>query len=394
MRRQAVRGDTLRAMALLDDLRSGKLGLTVEPPEFLSLTKETPTNATFSDPKHGLAWWFFFFPNVHLDLAIEHAQSLQRDVHRHTRLLFELMFTPSTTGLKLPSEARPCTADPKWTPVIEIERVDADGGPTLHVLHRMQYQPTKEIVMGHTLVPVQGGLFEARWLCRAQMTGFRESVLMLQLSPNEEPQFRSQAEYDDGAHDAQFPQHAVSIARSVKRWHLDQRLRITKPGAPHAREVALAPLGCAISVPERFIREGVASAAGDTSCVLNRASFAGTDGVDRLIVTRTSERIRGIAVARRFSKHVASRARWIYEQSGLGNVTCETLSLDADRPEAVIVTEGDPDQVGCGRARAVWRWFIDDAGYVWSISMATTIAVPIDELSQNTATIVQSWRRL
>jgi hypothetical protein len=131
-------------MALLDDLRSGKLGLVVEPPECLSITNESPTSATFSDPKHGLGWWFFYFSNVHLDLAIEHAQSLERDVHRHTRLLFDLMFTPSTTGLKLPSEARPRTADPEWTPVIEIERVDVDGGPTLHVLHRMQYQRSKE----------------------------------------------------------------------------------------------------------------------------------------------------------------------------------------------------------------------------------------------------------
>jgi hypothetical protein len=111
-------------------------------------------------------------------------------------------------------------------------------------------------------------------------------------------------------------------------------------------------------------------------------------------MTLTSERIRGVAVARRFSKYVANRARSIYERSGFCNITCETLSLDADRPEAVIVTEGDPDQVGCGRARAVWRWFIDDAGYVWSISMATTVAVPVDELSRDAATALQSWRRL
>jgi hypothetical protein len=144
-------------MALLEDLAAGTLGLVVEPPPRLVPTKHTATSVAFSDPVLGLGWWFYFFPDVHL--ALEPGESLQRDVHRHTRLLFDTMFAHDAP--QLPSDARPRTADAAWTPVVEIEPFVVAGTTALTVLHRMHYRPMRESVMGHTLVPVAKGLFEA-----------------------------------------------------------------------------------------------------------------------------------------------------------------------------------------------------------------------------------------
>jgi hypothetical protein len=365
-------------MPLLDDLAAGTLGLVVKPPSHLAVSDHTATSVKFADPEHGLGWWFLWFPHIHLDLAPQHAHELERDLRRHTRLLFDTMFAFTVQALKLPSSERPRTHDASWDPLIEYRC----EGPALTILHRMHYQPARESVMGHTLVPVEGGLFEARWLAMAQMTGYRESVLMLS---SDNQQFLPQSAYDDVAHDEKFPQHPLSLARAAARWHDGADWKITNPQQPSTDgEITLDPLQCAVRTPPRFLAAGTTG----TSCVLTRASFSGSDGVDRLTVKRTTERIRGIAVGHRLAKLAETSARTDY--TGLANVTCRAASADGD---VQVVAEGDPQQVGAGRARTVWRWFLDDDSYVWWIALSTTVAVPLDELVEDVAKIRRSWRR-
>jgi len=195
-----------------------------------------------------------------------------------------------------------------------------------------------------------------------------------------------QAAYDDPAHDAAFAEHPLTRARAAKRWH-QIGCSIVEP-APPARntDVSLAPLPCVVSVPPRFMLQDVSREDGAVFC---RTSFAGTDGVDRLIVCRTSERIRGIAVARRLAGFAREHARLLYQQSRLTNVMCDVIAGDGD---PVIVTEGEPGGVGNGRARAVWRFFRDADGYVWYVAIATTVAVPVAEMVEDVASVVRSWR--
>lgn len=369
-------------MPFLDDLASGRLGLTIRLPEHLTLSKQTDTSAELTDARNDVGWWFFFFPGLRLDLAPEHEHLLRRDVERHARVLFDTMFAYSQPA----GDARPRTEDASWSPVIELERVELGGGPALTVLHRMMYQPTRESVMGHTLIPVAGGLFEARWLAVAQMTGYRESVLMMKLNEGKDLAFLPQSAYDDPAHDAAFPEHPVTRARAAKRWH-EAGCTILEPApAPVSRDVSLAPLSCVVSVPPRFMLEDVSDADRAVFC---RASFAGTDGIDRLIVCRTSERIRGLFVARRLATYARVRSRFECQRSGLTGVTCEAVSGDGD---PVLVTEGNTEGIGSARARCVWRWFRDDAGYVWYVALATTVAVPTAEMIEDVAGVARSWR--
>ena len=46
------------------------------------------------------------------------------------------------------------------------------------VVHRMLYEPGREQIMGHVLVPVRTGLVEFRLLAGSRLTGVRESLLV------------------------------------------------------------------------------------------------------------------------------------------------------------------------------------------------------------------------
>jgi hypothetical protein len=156
--------------------------------------------------------------------------------------------------------------------------------------------------MGHTLVPVRRGLFEARWLFTAGLTGYRETMLHAQQDrgPDEEPSRLSQQAMDDPAHDASFPEHPLTLARAARSWHAHGRLRVTEP-PPRSQSGSrtIEALGCAITPPPRFVFSDVRSDDDQTTAVFTRVAFAGTDGVEHLFVTRTSDRIRGLAVASR-----------------------------------------------------------------------------------------------
>ncbi|HSK03444.1 MAG TPA: hypothetical protein VK932_19465 [Kofleriaceae bacterium] len=388
-------------MAFLDDLAAGRIGLQVRPPGSLTVTEQGERAAVLHDPEHDLDWWFFFFPELYLDLAPDHAASHDRDIHRHARQVFDAMFELQR-GQAGRAEMGPRTADPKWTPVVEIERFELDGAPALSVLHRMQYQPGAESILGHTLIPVEGGLFEARWLAAATMTGIRESVLGIKLlskrsdveeiDPSIMP---SQEEIDDPALDAEFPNHPLSLARAAKRWHERAQVRVDRRAAAPLRDpVILRPIECSLSAPPRFTPGDTATDGGDVFCRLDRVSFCGTDGVDQIFVGRTGARVRGLAVGRRLAKLARDRSRTIFEQMGHDDVRCEVRPLDAVPPSVEVITEGEPQNPGAGRGRMLWRWFLDDSGRAWTIAFRTTVALPLDEIAEEVAAVARSWKRL
>lgn len=339
-------------MPLLDQLASGKLGVIAAPPKSWQLQGETDDSAEFVDPTKPIGAYLFFFPDLHLDLG--HAEDHRRDIERHTRALFDTMF-----AIRPPENVKPRTGDATWSPVIEVERFDAPGGPAIHILHRMSYHPGSERIMGHTLVPTARGLFEARWYTMSQQTGVRESVLSIKNNGT----FTKQSDFDDPKHDAMFPQHPLSLARAAKRWFADGKLEVTQPATPPQTEVAL--VGHELSLPPRFVLAGRPTS---ISAQAARVSFAGTDGVDAVIIERTDERFRLFA-----QKKLASLAR---ERTKLGLENEQvTPSSDTD-----FIVEGDTGVLGAARVRTAWHWFLDGDGYAWHVRVQSSIAVPADEL--------------
>jgi hypothetical protein len=357
-------------MAFLDELASGALGLAATPPAHWTMTAHGEASAAFVDRERHTGWWLYFFRDLHLDLDPAHDALLARDVARHARLLFDTLFAQSTDR-KLPA---PRTADASWSPVIEVERDELGLG----VLHRMQYEPGRESVMGHTLVPVEQGLFEARWFCREPAaTGYREVAAVLKSGKDG---LLPQQAYDDPALDEPFPHHPLSRARAAKLWPEEAGLRVIAPApAAPGGDVTLAT-GCTIAAPPRFRLQRSLD-------LLARVSFSGTDGIDRLVVSRGKEPLRAAGLV----QLAADQSRSLYERSGLVNVTCEA---GPDGDGVLVVTEGDASVPGVGRTRAVARWFVDDEGVVWSICIATTVAVPLDELRDDVAAVARSWRRV
>ncbi|MFT3695990.1 MAG: hypothetical protein QM831_22830 [Kofleriaceae bacterium] len=377
-------------MGLLEQLQSGRLGFELKVPTNLTPSPDlSDRNVQFVDADKGVIFWFFFFPGIYLDLASEHAGSLERDIKRHTRLLFDLMYDEDVGSEPTPM-ARRRTDDPAWDPVIEIERHEVHRKPALTVLHRMQYQPARELVMGHTLVPVEDGLFEARWLARElSATGYRETILSIKSTTDDGRPTLSQADFDAPVHDETFKQHPLSRARSVKTWHVDHLL-VAKPFRGTSRDPELAALGCALTVPERFAVGDTNTRDGECSVELNRASFAGTDGVDQLIVIKTAERIRALATQRRLASFARNYMPQMLE--GLTNTKLETIAIDGTG--ITFLGEGDANATGVGRARSVWRWFLAPNGLVWTIGFVSTVAVPVEEMVADVMAAASSWRSL
>lgn len=373
-------------MGLLADLASGKLGLVVAPPDHLTIEAENATSVSFNAVP-GQGWWLFFFPDLHLDLDAAHDAVLDRDLKRHTRVLFETMFAQLAASTDEPSDRPPRTDDASWSPLIEFERFDVAGGAALTVLHRMSYQPGHEVVMGHTLVPVRRGLFEARWLFQASLTGYREAMLHDRGADNE-PSRLSQQAMDDPVHDASFPDHLLTLARAARSWHVHGGLRVTEPPLRlQSGSRTIEALGCTITPPPRFVFSNVRSEDGETTAVFTRVSFAGTDGIEHLLVTRTADRIRGLAIATRLLRNARTMAS-VFAGSGYTDVECDARLVEGEAPSVAVTLEGSPESPGQPRGRMVARVLRDRAGQVWWVALDTTVAVPLAELADEVDAVV------
>src|SRR5262245_43174322 len=122
-------------MGLFERLRDGAMGVQMVFPPTIERTEVQDEHFQFVGPRREVGWWVFFFPGIALDLSDGGWPTLERDIERQTRFLFDQMFTTE----ELTPERRergPRTKDRTWSPVIEVERTAVDGGSALYVLHR------------------------------------------------------------------------------------------------------------------------------------------------------------------------------------------------------------------------------------------------------------------
>jgi hypothetical protein len=383
-------------MTLLDQLATGELGVVAVPPAHLTVEAHTPTSIKFRADEPGAGFWFLFFPSVHLDLRTSHLAQLERDAHRTARAMFDSMFAQLAAAAgprdKDPLFDRPPrTADATWTPIIEIEPLQLGAATALSVLHRVAYQPGHETVMGHTLLPAPGGLFEARWFFSSRSTGTRESTLLI-ASGN--PGFLQQQAYDDPVHDERFPAHPLSRARAAKRWHHGGRLRLKAMCEwPPAGPFTIDPLGCTITAPPRFLPSSRVEIGGDVACMFTRLSLSGNDGVEQLFVARGNSALRGADPSGQLLSLAGEQARVWYTLLGYTDVDCQVRPLDSATASVEVLLEARAREPGGIRRRAAAQWFLDDTGRPWWIAITSTVAVPLAEITEEVHAMVRSWHR-
>lgn len=353
-------------MNLSEALATGRHGLTFSLPDGLETLADEQAMVVAVDRERGVEWRAFYAADLHLDLTPERRAHLVAEMRLHARQMFD------DVGRTL-DEARPEGGGPfpdagppaDFDPMVEVVDVTVDGAPGLTFVHRMALRPGTEMVMGHLLIPLAGGLFEVRVLARDQQTGFRESVLMLKidgaldLDADAEPRIPPRSVFDDPAHDAAFPEHSLSRIRAALRRAMDESgTKVSRPARPRApAEFVSARQGLALTAPPRFVP------AGD---LLVRVSFCATDGLAELRIA-TAEPMKGDleAIARRDAIEL-----W----STLGPMTLTHCRLEPDG-RVHVVLEGQGPAAGL---RLTGLWFRGPGGRLCTLTLIGGVGVPFE----------------
>lgn len=359
-------------MALSERLRSGELGLVVQPPA--SLLSDDELSLTFADGE-GRRWWYFWKPGVHFDLSPARHDALVAQLHAYSRAMFDDLFEDQRRAGAVPEGAPRRTGDASWSPLVEVTPLELHGRRALGFIHRMLYLPGSEVLLGHTLIPTALGTFEARWLTTngKEPTGVRESAVLLLRGASG---LLAQAEYDDPKLDARFPTHPLSLARDAARWHESALGRVTAP-RPVPRQHAVQRVG-RFELPDGFVPTHEPG-------LFGRMWFCTTDGIDWLIVERLEEKVG--AFFRQRAAEKAAKARFLENVQEVG-FTPALSPLEHDGvPGFVAESAGD---TRAQRPRSVMGYRVDSVGRVWVVTLHSTAVRPVAALAEDTARVVTS----
>lgn len=381
----------LASVSLRQSLAAGSFGLRWSLPNTLEPTNEGPRHLVARDPDRRVLWLLRALPWP-LDLRRAFDDALRADLEADARYLFERAYKPKTSPLDPPGhESAPRTADPRWSPIVDVHPVRIGEAPALTVVRRITYDRGEEALSGTLMVPLAQGFMEIGAIAQAAVTGVRESVLMLQ-RPGELG-FLSQAEYDDPAHDALFADHPLSLARGALRWLLaDAGIEVTEPAVePPEGERPIEVAGCAVILPPRYLfvpREIMPMSPTLASFV--RVGL-GEAPVRNLDVWRLPERLtgrdRGQAL-RRFA--VESTERWVDE--GVSDLHQEVEIVAGDGPETAVRTWAR-FKVGDDPKVSAMRWRADADGTVFRVQVGGAPHVAAQALRDQADAVMASLRR-
>lgn len=370
---------------MLTDLAVGRLGLTLDLPPGVEVEADRPHSAEVVAGDPALKWWLFHWPGRRMDLSAEHFEHLRAHAEHHARDMFELTFAQQDN----PEGAQPRTAR-GWSPLVDFERIDLDGTTALRSVHRMLQRPGREIMLGHLLVPLASGLFEARVVTADTMTGVRETALMMLFSQQDGKPLDELAgsidprRFDDPQHDEKFPEHCLSQARASLRW-MEGKTAVRDGWRPTPqREAELPESACALVPAPRFVRVNQEG----PRATFERVSFCGTDGVDQLVVEYEPKLRIPQTDVEGWAEH---RARHIHLEADVDNVQVATSSqtVSDGRTDVLAIVEGDGHQ---GRLRNAMWWIRGDKGAGHCLSLVGSAAVPASVLAEELAAVAATWR--
>lgn len=384
-------------MSFKEALASGSLGLRWSLPAAFELKKEGPSLTFARDPDRNVAWLLRVFPWP-LDLRRSFDEALRADLEADTRQLFEAAFKPIEWPPGSKEKRGPRTADPRWSPIIEVEHVRVGEAPALRLVRRMTYQPGEEVLCGSLLVPLARGFAELTAIARAEQTGLREATLMMKRpggsSTESKVPFLSQAEYDDPEHDALFAEHPLSLVRGALRWLLaDAGLEVTEPAVePPEGAYVVEAAGCTVILPPRYLfvpRELMPMSP-------TLASFArvglGDAPLQLLDVWRLPDRLSGRDRGRALKRFAVEHTeRWTSE--GVTDLEQEAEIVTGDEPHTAVRTlvrfkVGDKHKV------SAMRWRADEDGTVFRVTATAAPYVPAPKLRDQADAVMASLRRL
>lgn len=406
-------------MKLTKALQGKSMGLTWTVPPAWELVGENDDAAQLTDPQHKVQWWLFWFPGLTLGLGEPRdgeAADIEAAMHHYAKAMFETTFkarreheaaerakkSPEELAQeeadgKLPIPEQPRSADGAWSPMVDCERASLGKGAALRTIHRMSYEPGREIIMGHLLVPTAHGLLEARVVAGDLMTGVRESFLLQQkLGDSEAAELApgeltlTQREIDDPAHDETFQDHSLSRVRRALRWLIaDAGVEVLEPAPPHpGGEVVLKKLDCALVPPPRFVHNEPRH---DYNIeVFERVGFCGTDGMERLIVQRAHE-----LKTMKFEKlgpAAEKFSRELCETSGLRELAITSDELAVGERRCVLVTARGRGEDG--GLLHLFCWLLDKKGRPYFVALLGGDAVPEAVRRDELSAAVKTWRSL
>lgn len=373
----------------IERLQSGELGLRLTPAAGLRVLGGDDRTWSGVDDSQGLQWILAYEDGLHLDLRAEVRPHLEASMQWVARDMFEQVFAnqilPNAPKGFDPPNRR--TDDASWSPMVEVVSTELAQAPALRLVHRMVYVRGNELVMGHVLVPLARGLFEARGMAADRQTGMREVAVMTLTQQVEPERFANdpfgglrQADYDAEANDARFPAHCLSrvrhgLAGFASAWNVS----VASPAAPHAPQLAVMPsLGCSVTPPPRFVPT-------DDAGVFRRASFCVTDGVDVFLVEKQA----ATAKPQRLAEHARRESHRFLEGQGF-----EGLELEVSVRESGVLVNA----VGRGHQgllRTVLFWCLDGAGRAWTLTIAANpAAAPADVLAAELEASARTFRLL
>jgi hypothetical protein len=378
-------------MTLLEDLGSGNAGVRLQL-RAGQIVHDLPDQAVIRDAERKVGWLLSAKP-FRLDLRPELDAILRADVERHARGLFDRSFVPPEDGA-----LQPRTSDPSWSPVVEVEPLTLPTGRALRMVHRLTYQPGHETVVGRLLVPVERGTLCISSVAKAELTGYRETALMMRASADGgEVDFLPQAAYDAPEHDAQFPDHGLSRVRAALAWLLTADgagLEVTAPMAPLPPGVVeLREASCAVLPPARFVRLPAGTLPMSPSLAAFSRVVLGQDEEPRLLdvwdlretLPRTDRVQALVALARRTAEGWASE--------GARDLTVEVAPLP-ERNQRSELSCTVTFKVANSKIHSCQHWIADIDGRVFRIAEGGESWLPREELQANVAAVAASWRRL
>ncbi len=363
-------------MPLLEEFKLGSLGVTLKPGKELVLTNSNDDLAQFEAPNQGVAFWLYFFPDLHMDLSAERLDAFRSSAELHARRMF--IETSETNDFDGPLR----TDDAKWSPLVDFETTTVCDAPILQTVHRMLYQPGREIMMGHLLMPLERGLLEIRVAAIDSTTGFRESAIMMMQDDMDAIDPRI---YDAVEMDEKFPEHCLSRTRKGLQTARSWISEVSQP-APTLTQcrVSLPKLKGAFTPPRGFVH----CDSGDGIEFFKRVSFCGTDGVEAMLVGAESQRRVAAEELLALAKSVSRRN---HEDSNCDDIELKATKLSHEGQSAVQVVV---DYVGNqGPSRNFLFWFLDAKGRARSFTFLDVGLGPNFALEEAKAA-AHSWESL
>ncbi len=392
-------------MGFIEDLKNGLPGIHFAIPATFQVHEERERRTVMVDNERRVGWHVIHAP-WRLDLRPVHDQALRQDVERGARQSFQDQYVQ--LAAEAPKDRVPSrTADPEWSPVVDVQYVQVGGAPALFILRRLAYEPGLEVVLGSLLIPLSTGICEITAFQRSSDAGQRESMLLtlaMQQNPGEEaPKLArklGQPYFDDPKHDAQFPTHPLTCVRAALRWVMEGGADLIKVTAPmpvmEPGEVEFPAAECAIVPPPRYLPLPPGTVpVPRTMAVLTRVPLEAGESPIMLDVWLVNDvTIPGDALDRQQQLlDLAKRNAWEWEKQGAKEVDVHIRALPPQGDEVRVAAE-ILMRIGEAKSQSVARWLAAPDGRVYRMTVGAPSHVPMEDLSRDVDAALASFRQI